>query len=214
MNWYRDVEALLGRDVLGRLAALGFVPNAKSEFFERHDRDQVQRFGIRFVERASGMRIETSAGVRFEEVERIIHRTSGFDSRAAQATSTLGASIRTLRGGIGGEYELAGPVQEIRDSIERDLDFAMAFYSTYSSLKTVDAALNQDISKPCPLKPMEWLRASAGIVSAFLLCRSDWEQLAEAYISKLKRFSKGFYLGRFELLLADLRSLESAREQQ
>lgn len=103
------------------------------------------------------------------------------------------------------------PTAELRERLERDYSVAGQFFSAYSTLESVDRALNSAPLERCVVKSMEWLRASSGIIVATLLRSPDRAELEGIYSMKMRKFSRGFYFDRFSALTLDLRQMDASR---
>jgi|CXWL01.1.fsa_nt_gi hypothetical protein len=191
------------------LSAHGFKRNAAQRAYTRKSAGRLDRFGIRRVARSEFVTFETSVGVRFDEVETIFHRVSGFAPAQQKATSTIGAEIHAVLPGRG-SYTLpqsATPSSNVADAmadVRHDFQWALAFYRQQGSLEDVDKLVNSDPASPCPYRPVEWLRVSTGTIVATLVRNPALSQLLAVYSAKMKTMARGFYWDRYAALLGEL----------
>jgi len=190
----------------------GFVYISDQEMFIKTLVDVAYHFQVRCINKKGGILIEPGIGVRIELVEKIFHRTSGFEPGYQKWTSTIGAAIWRLEDKPKNfQYLLTGG--ESISNIARQLlsvfdTIALPYYSAYSSLEAIDHLLNDYPLKKTPHRTMEWLRASTGVIIAQLVGRDEYEKLKEEYRKKVACIDKGFYLPQFDALIEDLRSVE------
>jgi len=164
------------------------------------------------TESAPFVRLELHLAVRLDAVEKIFHRTSGYEKKYQSGTPTMGGSLDAITGN-----------RQLRMLLEPDrerqqarallldaplLDFYEEWFAKFSDLANIDRELNDDPRRETPNRPMPWLRCSTGIIVAWMRGRPDFAGIADAYRDVLRAFSNGFYLPRFETLLADLATLE------
>lgn len=152
--------------------------------------------------------VDAHLGVRLDVVENIFHRTSGFEPRFQKGTPTMGGSLADIMGRPDLRLlldERSGP-QLVRDRLfaPEMLDFYEEWFRRFSSLEGIDRELNDDPLYETPNRDMPWLRCATGAIVAHLCQRANYAEIVECYRDVLKEFSQGFYLSRFDLLLADL----------
>lgn len=169
-------------------------------------------YQIVFVERPKLLKAHASLGVRFDAVERIFHRTSGIPEANWNDSTTIGQDMRTLHGQFDDsyEFEISDDTTAQRAALRLIQDFegeGQDFFSKYSTLPSVDAALNDNPMQKTTLRVLSWYRCSTGIIVAKLVGNSRYSKLVEIYSETLRRESNGFYLPRFEELVADLENV-------
>jgi hypothetical protein len=155
-------------------------------------------------------RISPSVCIRFEQVENIYHRTSGFEPEYQKGTHTLGIDLPELYGK--GGYELPLNDETIVDvTVWRLMTIfrkkAEPYYKQFSTLFAVDAAFNDEPLKPCVHAGMPSHRCSVGAIVAKLTGRKNYDELVSIYHGILEKDNGGFYLPAFEALLNDLKSV-------
>jgi hypothetical protein len=144
--------------------------------------------------------------VRHEVVERIFHRTSGFQPAHQRTTPTIGGQLAELTRDPSYEVEI-GPddAPEELHRAERNLRASVAeaerYWARYADLHEVDHALNDHPEQDTPHRVMPWLRCSTGLIVARLLQRPDYDELAHSYREQMRLWSDGFYLPRFQALM-------------
>ncbi len=170
------------------------------------------RFQVRCLRAKGGLLIEPAVGVRIEVVEKIFHRTSGFEPEYQQWTPTLGAEIWRLEGDptafqypLTRTEDIAGVAKHLITDFQTK---ALDYYTEYSSLQSIDQVLNHNPSEKTPHRMMEWLRASTGLIVARLVDRRNYNELTNVYLKTLHKLDRGFYLPQFTALIKDLHDVE------
>lgn len=189
------------------LNSLGFKLANENNSFIRTNDDLSEKFQLVILNDGPGYRICPSASVRFEKVEGIFHRTSGYESEYQKGTPTLGLDFWRLYGKDGYQIPL---------NTEDDLDIcashiltifnekAKKYFSDFDSLISVDRVVNDRPYEKCIHRIMPWLRCSTGAIVARLTGREKYDQLISIYQEALRKDANGYYLPRFESLLSDL----------
>jgi hypothetical protein len=195
------------------LTARGFRYQASTDRFVRNPAaDCTHALHILFTESAPFVRLDVHIAVRLDAVEKIFHRTSGYEKKYQSGTPTMGGAIDAITGNPQLRM-LLEPHQErtqARAQLLSDtmLEFYEAWFTRFSDIANIDHELNDDPLRDTPNRPLPWLRCSTGIIAACMRERPDYPHLADAYVGVLRAISNGFYLPRFEMLLADLAALK------
>lgn len=153
-----------------------------------------------------GFRISPSVGVRFEEVEKIFHRTSGYERAQQKESTTVGIDVWRVFGRdqyqvtLKDEADLATATSRIV-AIFREK--AEAYFAQFNTLAAVDSAINDQPSADCVHRDSTSLRCSTGLIVAKLVGRKDYDQLASTYLD-IVRNKASHELPKFESLLNDL----------
>jgi len=154
------------------------------------------------------LQVKPSIGLRVDAVENIFHRTSGFDIKYQSDTPTLSLSVQNLVGDPSRcEYVLRGldDVSMVAAQIEADFHGIVSPYlERHSGLSEIDRALNENPEGECVHYAMDYLRSAHGVIVAKSVGRPKYPELVEIYRRKLALISNGFYLPKFEALVADL----------
>jgi len=224
----QDLPKALVAAVEAELQPLGFVfaPNKKKRgpqyngkphasisvsaaFVRAVDKQRTERYHLMVnyeMLRGSGLRISPSVGVRFEEVEKIFHRTSGYERAQQKESTTVGIDLWRVFGrdqyqvALKDEADLATATSRIV-AIFREK--AEPFFAQFSTLAAVDSAINDQPSADCVHRDSTSLRCSTGLIVAKLLGRNDYDQLASIYLDIVR--NRAIYeLPKFELLLNTL----------
>ena len=193
------------------LEPLGFKLVKSKQCFTSGAGDLIDRFKIVILTDSLGYRLCPSVGIRFELVESIFHRTSGYCLEYQKDTSTLGVDLFAVYGKPGYQLRLRdkSDIHSVSSRLmEIFRDRAAPYFVEYSTLDAVDSAVNGRPYERCVHRVMPILRCSTGAIVAKLVGRKDYDHLISIYRAALQKFAKGFYLPRFELLLADLATMK------
>jgi hypothetical protein len=195
------------------LAECGFRYQATSaRFIRKPTPGCTHAIHLLILESAPFVRLDVHLAVRLDAVEKIFHRTSGYEKKYQSSTPTVGGALDAITGNPQLRL-LLEPDRERQQARALLLDAPMLdFYDTwfarFSELENIDHELNDDPLRDTPNRPMPWLRCSTGIIVAWMRQRPDYDRIADAYRGVLRAINNGFYLPRFELLLADLAALK------
>ena len=203
--------ALISR--LRPLEGLGFRFVKRYDWFTRGRGEPNQLFLVHISESHSRYTMSSEVGVRFESIEAIFHRTSGFEPRHHRGTATLGAALSALDKSFphwipvngASEIESAGAAILHGYSV-----IAQPFFQRFNDIAAVEAHLNATPDEPVIGRSLSWFRAATGIICAHHVKSPELRRLARTYHDHLTLDSHGFYLTRFERLLADLGVTPSA----
>jgi hypothetical protein len=215
-----ELSMVLVKAVEAELKPLGFklakgkkprarrAPSSISAAFVRavDKRKRIEKYHLMVINEWPGYRICPSVSVRFEEVEGIFHRTSGYDSEQQEDSSTVGIDLWRVFGR--NEYQI--PLKDEADlatATSRVLaifhEKAEPYFTQFSTLATVDSAINDQPGDDCVHRDALWVRCSTGLIVAKLVGRKNYDQLVSIYLDMV-RSKSNFCLARFELLLSDL----------
>lgn len=198
----------IGKNLPSSAELHDFVWDESEGAFEFRSEGVLCKFQMRLLERSGGRKeIDPSVAIRFDEVEQVFHRTSGFRPEFQKDSPTIGCSISRLSADldvpsliVASEADLDGAVQELGRLVQ---SIALPYFSRFSNLKAVDLILNENPDKPTPHRVHGWLRAASGLIVASLVGR-ETNSLVDHYRETLTRLDRGFYLQRFEDLVRDL----------
>jgi hypothetical protein len=180
--------------------------------FVRADKQRTERFHLRVSSERSGYSVSPSVGVRFEEVEKIFHRTSGYDRPNQKESTTVGLDLWRVFGRehyqviVSSEADLKAAAARVVAIFEEK---AEPYFAQFRTLAAVDAAVNDKPGEDCVHREMEWLRGSTGLIVAGLVGRANYDQLVPLYLETVRKKSPHL-LPRFESLLTDLKKPGSA----
>ncbi|WP_425616852.1 hypothetical protein NA78x_000513 [Anatilimnocola sp. NA78] len=208
MSYYLPIAVL--EAVAAELKPLGFKLVKSKKWFIRAISNRVEKYQLVVLDEKKGYRICPSVSVRFEHVEAIFHRSSGYEVEYQRDTPTVGIDLWSVYGKDGYQVSLtqaAGVDVVASQLLEIFHDKAMPYYSHFSSLVAVDTAINAQPSDNSVHRAMPWLRCSTGAIVAKLVGRDNYDYLVSIYTDILRKDSNGFYLPRFELLLSDIAKL-------
>jgi hypothetical protein len=200
------------------LSERGFRFHAPSwRFVRKPAKGLTHALHLLFTESDPFLRVDVHISERIDRVEDIFHRTSGYEKKYQAATPTMGGALDAITDRPELKMlldEKRGP-ERARSLVVSPpmLEFYEDWFQRFSDLANIDRELNDDPARETPNRPMPWLRCSTGIIVARLTHRPDYQQLAEADTAMLREFSNGFYLPRFERLLADLARPDFDRQE-
>jgi hypothetical protein len=162
------------------------------------------------LEGNSGYRICPSVGVRFEVVEKVFHKTSGFEPEYQNDTPTVGIDLWSVYGKDGYQIPLKqdSDVGTVTSRLLTIFDEkAEPYFSQFGTLAAVDSALNDQPKERCVHGGLPWRRCSTGAIVAKLTGRGNYDELVSIYHEIVRMDAGGYYLPRFEALLCDLTKL-------
>jgi hypothetical protein len=168
-------------------------------------RMEILQFAV--LDDETSYRICPSVGVRFDDVEEIFHRTSGFEPEYQNDTATVGVNLWGDNGGndyqipLRGAEEVDAVVSQVSTIFREN---ALPYFAQFCSLVAVDSAVNDQPTLPCIHRSLPCLRCSTGAIVAKLTGRKNYDELISIYHAVMRVDSNGFYLPDFEALLSDL----------
>ena len=179
-------RARLMRSLEADLKVHGFTLKLAREVFLRKWADRTDRFRLVFLDGKPGYDVQIDIAVRFERVEEIFHRSSGFPAKSQKNTPTVVANVgelmakdfRAYRSRIISEGDIPSAAQEI---VEVFRGIALPYYDKFGSLSAVDHELNERPFERTPNRGTPWLRCSAGIIVAKLVNRPNFTDLEACY---------------------------------
>ena len=181
-----------------------FVLFRRMDWFQRHVDLTTQMYRLDFYPGIAGYTVAPSICLRLEQVERIFHLVSGFETKYQKLTPTIWVTVNDLtKSKSGCDYELQ--TSDDIDSVAEKLftyfkDVALPFFEQNSSLEAVDKLLNDEPEKDSIYYSF-YLRCYHGVIVAKLNNRSNYHQIAEIYRQELTLFADGYYLTDYERLL-------------
>ena len=186
----------------------GFTPVASKKWFLNQRGSTTYRFQLQVLSYPPSWIICPCAAVRFDEVERIFHRTSGFRPEFHKGTVTVG--IEMWRD-YGDEYRIrineSYQASEVSDRVLASFrDIAGPYFAKFSDLKAVDSALNDHPTERCIDQIEPFFRCTHGLIVAKLTERSNYHELVSTDRAALEKYMNGFHLPTFEALVADLQA--------
>jgi hypothetical protein len=196
-----------------RISQYGFTLKRSKERFERK-RDGIRDlFQLVCPNDIPGYRIHPDVGMRFEIVEEIFHKTSGWNPKYQKDTPTIGAGVGHIIADDNRKCEFRLKTEEDVPPVADKLadvfrNFALPYYEKFSSLQAIDAEFNNSPTERTRNRSGGWLRCSTGIIVARLVGRPDYDELAKIYTRVMEQVDGGFYLKTFCALLESLQSIE------
>jgi hypothetical protein len=191
----------------------GFRFHARSSrFIRKPTTGCAHALHLLFSESAPYVRLDVHLSVRLDAVERIFHRTSGYEKKHQATTNTMGGALDAITGNR--QLRMLLEPNHEREQTRAQLlgapmlDFYDQWFARFSDLANIDRELNDDPLRETPNRPMPWLRCTTGIIVAWMRQRSDYERVLDAYRGVLRTLNNGFYLPRFETLVADLATMK------
>lgn len=201
-------DAILG-SLTPELTRLGFTFHRMSQrFVKRGSKGVVYFYQILFSHSPPFIRVDVHIAIRLDSVEKIFHRTSGYEKKYQNETPTMGGSLDAITGNpeLKMLLDLERGAQQAKSLLfsQTMMTFYEEWYSRFSQIENIDRELNDAPTRETPNRSMPWLRCSTGIIVAKLSARPDYDSLASVYIQIMQGFSNGFYWPRFEDLLRDI----------
>ncbi|MBK8811929.1 MAG: hypothetical protein IPN69_14530 [Acidobacteria bacterium] len=201
MNVYRkELIERLGE----KLGESGFrLLRLLNSFIKKGEPKQI--YTLYFTDRYEGYEVDPVFGLRFEEVENLFHRVSGFEEKYKKDTHTVTVSIENLTKNpdFGNLFiKRNGPIDEMFDILYRAfVEFGLPFFDANRTLSDVDRLIN---SRPEPISiyGFEDYMCYRGIVVAKLADNPRYAELVEIYRKKVE----DFYRPGFESLVEILES--------
>jgi hypothetical protein len=210
----KKLPAILFETVAAELKLLGFKLLKGKKRFVRLVDNRREDFWLVILDDRPGYRICPAVSVRFGEVETIYHRTSGFEPEYQKDTSTVGIDLWAVYGkqgfqlALNNEADVPGLVAQLL-TIFREK--ALPYFSQFSTLAAVDAALNDQPTEKCVYaQALPIARCSTGLIVAKLTGRKNYDELVRIYHSVVEKDGHGcHFLRNFVALLSDLASVPS-----
>ena len=192
-----------------RMAARGFSLVKSMQWFQQKQPGLKRIYNLNFLNYVY-YRVEPGIRMRIDEVERIFHRTSGYEKKPQGFPSTLSVSLwRLTEDHKQFQYDLGDVdhVPVVASLAESAFDTVAApYFDKYSSVAAVDSLLNKELHSVHYIMP--WVKCSNGLIAARLNQRPNYDELAAIYSKAMKRIDEGFYSDRFEALVEDLKNDE------
>jgi hypothetical protein len=207
-----QLRAGLLRSLGADLKVHGFTLKLSKDVLVRKWDDRTDRFRLVFLDGKPGYDVQIDVAIRFERVEEIFHRSSGYPPKSQKDTPTIAATVgdlvardfRACRFRIVSEDDIPSATQGI---VEVFCGIALPYYDKFGSLSAIDRDLNERPCEPTLNQGFPWLRCSAGIIVAKLVNRPNFADLEACYRSTMERVDDGFYTSRFYNLLESLKSI-------
>lgn len=203
----KDLKTALLSALQPKLEKRGFKLQKGKERFARRVADGTWWFVLDFTVYES-LHVKPAMGLRVDAVEDRFHQTSGFERQYQADTPTLSLSVQ---GFVGDSSKFEYLIRDLSDvdtvaaQLERDFDeIVLPYFEKHSALSMVDAALNDNPGEDCVHYAMDYLRCAHGLIVARMVGRPSYINLVEEYRRKLALISNGFYVPKFEALVADL----------
>ena len=190
-----------------RMAARGFRLVKSQDLFRK------KQTGIKWIYRLHFLnyvdyKVELQMAIRIDEMEKIFHRTSGYEKKYQSSSVGLVAALWSF---VGDHeqfmYDLSrvDQVPRIASQIESAFDTVAApWFDKYSTVAAIDSLLNKEPDKFSIYFLFPWLQYAHGLIAARLNQRPNYDELAAIYSKAMKRISKGFYSDGYEALVRDL----------
>jgi hypothetical protein len=158
--------------------------------------------------------IQPNVGVRIDRIEDIFHKSSRFEPKYQSDTATIGASVGRL---IADDSRACQFIITSPDEVPRIAaelvgvfhKYALPYFTRFDSVYEIDAELNNRPTKGTPHRVATWLRCATGAIVAKLVGRPDYKRLIDVYTDVMRKSDKGFYLGRFQDLVASLEAIDA-----
>ena len=201
-------RAELMKSLEPRMAARGFRLVKSMEWYQQKQPGIKRLYELEFINCGDYNSVRPGIRMRIDEVEKIFHRTSGYEKSAHSSTSTLGRPLWKLTEDHKQfQYDLGDVdhVPVVASLAESAFDtMAAPLFEKYSTVAAVDSVLNKDPYKFGIFHFLPYMQYAHGVIAARLNQRPDYGKLVDIYSKAMKRIAKGFYSDRFEALVRDL----------
>jgi hypothetical protein len=186
-----------------KLKDSGFKMNKTSGEFTKKNKDGWFKYQIVFLKISGGWELKPSLLLRFDIVENIFHRISGFEEKYKKGTPTIGTSIEDYQSGGNGIYRFQLMEESQIDVIVQNLfllfqEVALPFSERFNTLEKIDRALNIDLKDTSLTGGI--YKGSKSLIIAKLVGRGNYKELEDFYLNYYKVFANGFYLPEYKRL--------------
>jgi hypothetical protein len=203
----KDLKTALLSALQPKLEQRGFKLQKSKERFAKRIAEVSWWFVLDFTVYES-LHVKPAIGLRVDAIENKFHQTSGFERKYQADTPTLSLSLQGL---VADPSRFEYVIRDLSDvdtaaaQLERDFDeIVFPYFEKYSALAMIDAALNENPGQDCVHYAMDYLRCAHGLIVAGIVGRPNYADLVGVYRQKLALISNGFYIPKFEALVADL----------
>lgn len=187
------------------LEPFGFNLVKSKEWFKKKERDRILFFWIVFYKDLYGFRVAPTLAIRFNQIEEIFHRFSGYEKKYQGDTHTIVTEIWRLKNDRASyEYQLASTedISSITDELILVFkDCADTYFKKHISLNDIDSLLNNEPNQESIHQIMDYARCSRGAITAKLCHRNDYDEIVSIYRQRMQDQDHGFYLSQFDALL-------------
>jgi hypothetical protein len=206
------LRAGLSRSVGAEIKVHGFALKSSKNVIVRKWADRTDSFQLFLSNGEPGYLVQMNVAVRFERVEEIFHRSSGYPAKSQKDTATIATTVDDLVASdlrpywfrIVSEDDIPSVTRRI---VEAFCGIALPYYDKFGSLSAIDHELNDRPREPTRNRGFPWLRCSAGIIVAKLVNRPNFAELEACYRATMDEVG-WFYAQRFHNLLESLKSIE------
>ncbi|MEO6131055.1 MAG: hypothetical protein ABIQ02_04355 [Saprospiraceae bacterium] len=186
-----------------KLKKFGFRLNKSLSEFTKNNSSGWQKYQIIFLLTDGGWQVHPAIFIRFNLVEDLFHKISGFEKKYCKGTPTIGISIENYNSNeIPSRFDVTeeSQINEISDKLFILFEnIALPFYEKYNTLETINQAMNNipnDVSLTGPI-----FKGTKSLIVAKLLNDPHYYQLKNRYLEYYRDFSKGFYLPEYTALV-------------
>jgi hypothetical protein len=201
----KSLPSLLLDELYPSLKDRHFSMSRGKKWYVRKNDGREERYQLVVLDGKPGYRVKPSLSVRFDEAERLFHKTSGFEPKYQGGTPTVGIDlIHDLRFVTPGDiHSVAARLMSIFE------EEALPYFDQFPNMAAVDSAINDKPTEPCIHRVLPWFRCSTGIIAAKLTHRTNLDELIGIYRRVLTSDNNGYYLPMFNALVADLASQQN-----
>jgi hypothetical protein len=182
----------------------GFVYNKRDESYQRSTLIGWEAFAYICLDYKTYWVIEPSIRIRINSVEDLYHESSGFEPRFQKGTPTIAAPISKIINETCTQRLDENNIAEVVNYF--DLHFhkhALPFFEKYREPQNIEHLINSsDVNADLYSGPID--KGSHALILAYLYNRGIMKNVYEKYLLYYQKFSKGFYLRRYEELAKHL----------
>ena len=201
------IESQLVDGIKPELEQFGFKYIKTDRCFRKRN-EVIQMFILAATSRADYTSFAPVIAIQVPEALEVFARSLGLSDNVKKEMNTLIASLHRISKNQ--KYDpLIVRVDEDLDRARRDMtdrfkNIALPFFRTHDTLPSVDAALNPVPVADTVFAGIGWSRYAMGLITAALCDRDDFEALLTEYRKRVKGVDRGFYVEKFEKVVAYL----------
>lgn len=198
-------RALLKKCLLDMLveefASEGFKLSRSVPEFTQKTKWGWRKLQLIFLTRSEGWTIAPVIMIRFNEVEKLYHQISNFETRDQRSTPTIGSRIERLKKSddtlASFDLKKLTDLEHVHDLVLDCLyNYALPYYERYDTLQSIDHCLNDDPTDLSSTGPI--YKGIKGVIASKLTARENHEEIVKAYTEYYTNFADGFYLKQYQ----------------
>jgi len=196
------LKAKLLSELEPKLQVFGFKLNKNLAEFTRSNNDGWFKYQIVFLKIDNGWELKPSLLLRFNIIEDIFHKISGFEEKYKKGTPTIGISIEDYLENDKYRYQLIDKDQI--DNLVQQLyvvfqKIAVPFFDRFNTIEKLDEVLN--VAPGDTTLTGSIYKGLKALIIAKLVKRDNYKELEETYFNYYEKFSDSFYLPEYRSLV-------------